>query len=166
MFGRIAKTALIAAVGFYLALVVFNNLTDYGSNYAFVHHVLAMDTTFPGNGGMWRALSSPMMAHLFYVTIIAWEAAACALLLAGAWRLWQQRRADAATFNNAKQLAIAGLTLNLLQWLVAFLAVGGEWFLMWQSSTWNASDDAGRMFAIVGIVLLFVNTRDEEQGIA
>jgi predicted small integral membrane protein len=164
MVGRIAKAALVAAVGLYLALVVFNNLTDYGSNYAFVHHVLAMDTTFPGNGGMWRALPWPWAAHALYATIIAWEAAACLLALAGAWRLWQHRRDEANAFNNAKQLAIAGLTLNLLQWLVVFLAVGGEWFLMWQSTEWNASDDAGRMFAIVGITLLFVNARDEELG--
>ena len=49
---RLAKVLLAAAVGFYLALVVFNNLTDYGSNYVFIQHVLAMDTTFPGNAGM------------------------------------------------------------------------------------------------------------------
>ena len=162
MVSRIAKAALVAAVGCYLALVVFNNLTDYGSNYAFVHHVLAMDSTFPGNGGLWRALPWPWAAHLFYMTIITWEAAAGALVMAGAWRLWQRRHDGARSFNDAKQLAIAGLTVNLLQWLFAFLAVGGEWFLMWQSEAWNASDDAGRMFAIVGIILLFVNARDEE----
>jgi predicted small integral membrane protein len=159
---RIAKTALVAAVGAYLALVVFNNLTDYGSNYAFVQHVLAMDTTFPGNGGMWRALSAPWIAHGFYVGIIAWEAAACLMALAGAWRMWHRRGDAAAVFNHTKQLAIAGLSLNLLQWLIAFIAVGGEWFLMWQSSTWNGSDAAGRMFAVVGITLLFVNAKDDE----
>ena len=40
---RLAKIALPAAVALYLAIVVFNNLTDYGSNYAFVERVLAMD---------------------------------------------------------------------------------------------------------------------------
>jgi predicted small integral membrane protein len=29
------------------------------------------------------------------------------------------------------------LTTGLLMWLVAFLDVGGEWFLMWQSKIWN-----------------------------
>jgi predicted small integral membrane protein len=159
---RIAKAALVGAVGLYLALVVFNNLTDYGSNFAFVQHVLAMDTTFPGNGGMWRALGAPWLATAFFATIIVWEAFAGVIILIGAWRMWQRRRAPAAVFNHTKQLAIAGLSLNLLQWLVAFIAVGGEWFLMWQSSTWNGSDTAGRMFAVVGIVLLFVNSKDED----
>ena len=159
---RLAKTALAAAVGLFLLFVVFNNVTDYGSNYGFVYHVLAMDTTFPGNAGMWRAITSAPVHHAFYVSIIMWEAVACALIFAGAWRLWRARDAGAATFNRAKGLAVAGLALNLLQWLVAFLTVGGEWFLMWQSQTWNGQEAAARMFMVVGVTLLFLNTRDEE----
>jgi predicted small integral membrane protein len=41
-------------------------------------------------------------------------------------------------------------------WLVAFLSVGGEWFLMWQSKTWNGQEAAFRMFTVIGIVLLLV----------
>jgi predicted small integral membrane protein len=159
--GRLSKIALLGGVALYLALVVFNNVADYGSNHAFVQHVLAMDTTFPGNAGMWRALRAPALVHAFYASIILWEVVACGLVAAGAARLWRTRRAPDAIFNAAKQLAVAGLALNLLQWLVAFIAVGGEWFLMWQSRTWNGSDTAGRMFLIAGIVLLYVSARDE-----
>ncbi|OYU98833.1 MAG: hypothetical protein CFE26_26865 [Verrucomicrobiales bacterium VVV1] len=145
-----------------MLIVVFNNLTDYGSNYGFVFHVLAMDTTFPGNAGMWRSIHSVPVYHAFYASIILWEAVACGLMFAGAWKLWQARGASAAAFNLAKGLAIAGLALNLLQWLVAFITVGGEWFLMWQSKSWNGQEAAARMFMIAGIILLFLNTRDEE----
>ena len=48
------------------------------------------------------------------------------------------------------------LTVNLLLWFGAFLLVGGEWFVMWQSETWNGQDAAFRMFAVVGLILLFV----------
>jgi predicted small integral membrane protein len=159
---RLSKIALPAAFALYLALVVFNNLTDYGSNRQFVEHVLAMDTTFPGNAGMWRALHAPWLVHAFYGSIIAWEAAACLLLAAGVGRLWRARRAPGADFDRAKKLVVAGLALNLLQWLVAFLAVGGEWFLMWQSRTWNGSDAAARMFVVGGITLLFVHASDRD----
>jgi predicted small integral membrane protein len=57
---------------------------------------------------------------------------------------------------------VAGLVLNLLLWLVAFVTVGGEWFLMWQSSQWNGLGTASRMFTIVALVVLFLNTRDDE----
>ena len=57
-------------------------------------------------------------------------------------------------------VAIAGLTVSLLQWLVAFLSVGAEWFLMWQSKTWNGQEAAFRNFAVIGIVLLLVAQPD------
>lgn len=159
---RLAKAALTAALGFFMLLVVFGNLTDYGSNYGFVSHVLAMDTTFPGNAIMWRAIHSVPVYHAFYISIILWEAAASAFLCIGAWKLWATRKSGAATFNQAKNLAVLGLTLNLLQWLVAFLAVGGEWFAMWQSRSWNGQEAAARMFVVAGIILIFLNSRDEE----
>jgi predicted small integral membrane protein len=46
---------------------------------------------------------------------------------------------------------------------VAFLSVGGEWFLMWQSKNWNGQDAAFRMFTVVGIVLLFLVQQDVEE---
>ena len=65
-------------------------------------------------------------------------------------------------FERAKSVAVAGLTLSLLMWLVAFLAVGGEWFLMWQSDSWNGQAAAFRMFTVVGIVLLLVAQRERD----
>jgi hypothetical protein len=44
--------------------------------------------------------------------------------------------------------------------LVAFLDVGGEWFLMWQSRIWNGQEEAFRMFTIVGVVFLVVVQRE------
>jgi predicted small integral membrane protein len=71
-------------------------------------------------------------------------------------------KAPAAVFRQAKNMAIAGLTLSLLMWLVAFLTIGAEWFLMWQSKTWNGQEAAFRMFAIVGIVLILLVMKDDE----
>ena len=70
---RVAKILLVAAIAFFYTLVIFNNLTDYNSNYLFVHHVLLMDTTFPGNHGMWRAIHPHPLQIAFYDGIIAWE---------------------------------------------------------------------------------------------
>ena len=43
------------------SLVVFDNITDYGSNYEFVRHVMMMDSTFPGIRGMRRAINTPLL---------------------------------------------------------------------------------------------------------
>ena len=154
---RIAQTVLVAAVALLLTLLVLNNLTDYGSNFQYVAHVLSMDTTFPDNQLKWRALTNPIFHHLFYCTLILWETTSAGLCGLGAWRLYQALRADRVSFHQAKSLAVCGLVVSMLQWLFAFLTVGGEWFVMWQSPTWNGQEAALRMFVVTGIVLLFLN---------
>jgi|GEM_PF-6437131 len=40
-----------------LLLVAFNNIVNYGDNRAFVRHVMAMDTVFPGSTQTWATRS-------------------------------------------------------------------------------------------------------------
>jgi predicted small integral membrane protein len=160
---RGAKTALVFAVAFYYSLVVFNNLSDYDSNYQFVRHVLMMDSTFAGNHAMWRGIYSPAVHTTFYVAIIVWELVTTVLCWWGGARLALAWRESAAAFQMAKGVAIAGLTAGLLLWLAAFLSVGGEWFLMWQSRTWNGQEAAFQMFAVTGIVLVLLILPEAEQ---
>jgi predicted small integral membrane protein len=157
---RTTKLLLVFAVAFFYSLVVLNNTTDYKSNFPIVRHVMMMDSTFPGNRGMWRALNQPAWHIAFYVSIIAWETLIMLLCWWGGLRLAGRLRGPATAFNQAKDVSIVALTLALLMWLVAFLSVGGEWFLMWQSKMWNAQDAASRMFTVTGIVLLLLAQPD------
>ena len=159
---RAAKMLLVFGVALFYSLVVLGNTTDYDSNYQFVRHVMMMDSTFPGNHGMWRAINSPALHTAFYLSIIAWEILTTILCWWGGLRLAKALRGTAAAFHTAKGVAIVGLTLSLLMWLVAFLGVGAEWFLMWQSKSWNGQDPAFRMFTVIGIVLLFLAQPDTE----
>jgi predicted small integral membrane protein len=163
MVTRIAKTLLLAGVALFYTLVVFNNLTDFDSNYRFVRHVLSMDTTFPGNHGLWRALASPSWHLAFYIGIIAWEIATTILLWWGFVHLLRAIRLAAMDFNAAKRTPVIALTLSLLMWLIAFLVVGGEWFMMWQSQVWNGQEAAFRNFVVVGLVLLFLMQPESDQ---
>ncbi len=151
---RVSKMLLLAAMGFFFTLVVFNNTTDFDSNYQFVRHVLMMDSTFPGNRGMWRAIDAPWVHVAFYLSIIGWEIVNAALCWWGAVALLKTLRGTAAEFHAAKSVGVVALTSGMLQWFIAFLCVGAEWFLMWQSKTWNGQEAAFRMFAVEGIVLV------------
>ncbi|WP_263357511.1 DUF2165 family protein [Acidicapsa ligni] len=162
MITRIAKIVLIAAVAFFYTLVVLNNTTDFDSNYQFVRHVLSMDSTFPGNHGMWRALLNPAWHLAFYFSIIAWEIVTMILLWIGVVALVRAVRRPVADFSMAKRISILALTLGMLMWLVAFLTVGAEWFLMWQSHLWNGQEAAIRMFIVLGLILLIVLQPDHE----
>jgi predicted small integral membrane protein len=153
---RTIKSALVFGVAIFYSFVVFNNVTDYNSNYQFERHVMMMDSTFPGNHGMWRAINTPLWHTAFYVSIIAWETLTMILCWWGGLLMVRALRGTVSAFNHAKRVSFVALALSLTMWLVVFLSVGGEWFLMWQSKSWNGQEAAFRMFTVVGIVLLVV----------
>ena len=159
---RLVKTAMVASCALLPLLAAFNNLVDYGSNYTFVRHTLSMDTTFPGNALIGRAINSAAVATVAYWLIIAAEATTGVLLALGSLRLALALRAPAADFNAAKNVAVLGFGLAFLIWFTGFMVVGGEWFAMWQSKDWNAIPSAFRFVVVVTMVAIFLVQRDEE----
>jgi predicted small integral membrane protein len=159
---RAAKVAVVAAFALHASLVAFGNITDYGTNFTFVRHVMSMDTIFPNSTITWRAISSEPLHHAAYALIIATEVAVALLCWIGAWRLLRAVLAEARVFNRAKSFAVAGFALGLLLWQVGFITVAGEWFGMWMSQQWNGIDSAFRIVAILLGGLIFVALRDGE----
>lgn len=156
-------SAVVTAVtALYLLLVVFGNITDYETNRAFVEHVFAMDTTFQSPNTMWRAITSPALVTIAYVLIIVWEAVT-ALVLAAAFVAWLRVLFGGREATTARQLSSAGLVMQLLLFGGGFIAIGGEWFVMWQSKSWNGLQPALQNFTIAGIslVLVYVSSREK-----
>lgn len=152
---RLSKTLLVLAAAFHWTIVVFNNLVDHPTNLTFVQHVLSMDAVVEANRGSWRAIHSPLVQHAFYWLIILTEATAMSLLWWGGVNLLRNLKTDA--FGAAKERAVQGLTLVLLLFFSGFTTVGGEWFMMWQSGPWDGLDAAARLFAIHGLILLWLS---------
>ncbi|WP_107082689.1 DUF2165 domain-containing protein [Streptomyces resistomycificus] len=144
----LAATLLTGTVALYMALVAFGNITDFGTNQQFVQHVLAMDTTFKDDDLMWRAVTSKGLQDAAYVAIIVWETVAALVLVYGTW-LWA--RGDRA---GARRFSTYGLLMVMLLFGAGFIAIGGEWFAMWQSGDWNGLDAATRAFLFSGVVLI------------
>jgi predicted small integral membrane protein len=158
---RMVKAALVAAIALLASLVAFGNLTDYGTNFAFVQHVMSMDTIYPFSTIRYRAISAPALHHAAYALIITAEAITAVLCWIGAVQLVLQIRADAGVFNRAKTFAIAGLAAGFLLWQVGFISIGGEWFGMWQSQQWNGVPSAFRFVMTIIAVLIFVALPDQ-----
>jgi len=157
---RYSKMLLAAALGALLLLVAINNVTDYDTNYQIVSHVMSMDGVPAGSPLEWRAVSSATSHRALYASIIVIEFAAAALILAGVWRLLLMRKADAAQFNAAKDIAIGGIALAVGLYLFGFMAVGGEWFQMWRSGT-DLQQAAFRFIGCASLVMLFLVQRDD-----
>ncbi|MBD3360249.1 DUF2165 family protein [Candidatus Peregrinibacteria bacterium] len=158
---RFAKIVLLGISAVYFTLVVLGNLTDYGTNYEFVKHVMRMDDTFMDPDLMWRSVDSEIWYHIFYWIIIITEIVAAVLLWIGFVKLFSKMKANSQTFNNAKSCGLLGLIVGLILWFLYFMTIGGEWFSMWQSETWNGLDAAGRMFFETGISFIIVMLEDK-----
>ncbi|MEV4439362.1 DUF2165 domain-containing protein [Streptomyces sp. NPDC049577] len=152
----VAAAVLTATVALYLVFVVFGNVTDFGTNRDFVRHVLAMDTTFGDPDLMWRAITSTALQDLAYVAIIVWEALTAAVLVLATARWLRALRAPTG-YGGARRTTTLGLLMFMLLFGVGFLAIGGEWFAMWQSSHWNGVEAAVRNLLLAGVVLVVVH---------
>lgn len=162
MVWRLSKIVMCLCLAAFAFLVAFGNITDYGSNFAFVQHVLSMDTTFPGNAIMYRAITNPTLWSIGYWLIIFGEALTCLLFAIAAWKLWQARNGSALQFNDAKSFVPVAVTMGFLVWFFGFMVVGGEWFGMWQSSTWNGQEAAFKFYMTMLAVLIYVNQPDRD----
>src|SRR5262245_45397707 len=99
---RVMKALLVAAIGALGVVVGYDNLVDYDANWAFVQHVLSMDTVFPDNATRAsRAITNVTLQRIAYGAIIAAEWAFGLLCLVGGWRLFRARR-DRRAFIAAK----------------------------------------------------------------
>jgi predicted small integral membrane protein len=125
-----------------------------------VRHVLSMDSIFPDSTLRWRAITTPMLWHGAYWLIILGEALTCAAYVAGTVALLRNLRAAGAVFDRAKRHVHIATALGFLVWFTAFMAIGGEWFAMWQSKDWNGQQAAFRFYMTVLGVGIFVALND------
>jgi len=132
---RLSKVVLTAGIALWTFLVAFGNITDYQTNWAFVQHVMSMDTIFPGSTIAWRALTAPGVQTAAYLVIIAAECLTFFAFFVATIAMVRKLGAPDIAFRRAKSLVAIGVTIAVALWLVGFMAVGGEWFAMWQSST-------------------------------
>jgi predicted small integral membrane protein len=166
----VAAGTVVAINAVYIGLVAFGNITDYDTNEAFVHHVLAMDTiNFGGKPGenldpdvMWRAMKSPALQTASYIGIIAWECLTTAVLgvATGAWLLARRHR----SFDVARRLSTLGLLMLLALFMGGFITLGGEWFQMWRSAAWNGLEPAFRNSVLVALGLVLCHLPSPDWG--
>lgn len=158
---RVLKALMVASVGVWALLIAVDNVIDYDSNWQFIRHVLSMDTVFPDNALKYRAITNPTLQAVGYWLIIATEFVMGLLCLGGAWRLLLAR-GTRTEFIAAKPMAACGLVIVFLLYFVGFVVIGGEWFSMWQSATWNGQSKAVMFLTCAALVLIVLLIREED----
>ena len=166
----VAAASLVIVNALYIFLVALGNITDYDTNFAFVQHVLAMDTTnFGGDPGtgldpdvMWRAITDPVIWNIGYIGVIVWESLTALVLIAASVQFF--RGFAGKGFASARTLSTIGLVMIILLFVGGFITIGGEWFQMWRSSSWNGLDPAFRNSVIAGIGLVLLHLPSKAWG--
>lgn len=154
---RLVITILILTAGLWHLIISFTNLTDYGTNFEFVRHVLSMDTIFPNSKVAYRSLPQSWIHHVCYWMIIILESTIAILLLVAGYRMNQNLKANGIDFENAKSKAYVGISLGMILWFLSFTVVGAEWFSMWQSTAWNATETAkSNLLIMIGIYVSLI----------
>jgi len=146
----------------YIVLVALGNITDFGTNQAFVRHVLTMDTTNLGGkigtgldpNVTWRAVTAVPLQDVGYVCIIAWESLA-GLVLSAATVAWFADRGTC--YSRARALSTVGLLMIVVLFFGGFVDVGGEWFQMWRSTSWNGLDTAFHDVVLAALPLILIH---------
>lgn len=158
---RQIRIGISIAFTFYMLMVCFNNITDYGSNFIFVSKVAEMEDVFSREQTGWRSISNSTLHHVIYLVIILSELCIAALLLLGSVKMIRSYRLSAESFQASKNLTITGLASAMLVFFVFFITLAGEWFLMWQSEQWNAQQTAFSLSTVFFLALIFMN-QDEK----
>jgi predicted small integral membrane protein len=160
-----AVAVLVAANALYILLVAVGNITDYGTNFAFVQHVLSMDTTnFGATPGsdldpdvMWRSITDPTVWNIAYIGVIVWESLAAIVLVVAAVA-WLRAFVTGGTFDQARALSSIGLVMIIVLFFGGFIAAGGEWFQMWRSTAWNGLEPAFRNSVLAALTLVLIHS--------
>ena len=159
---RRLKILMIGGLALLCGFIVAGNIHDPGSNLLFVQHVFSMDTIIPVSAMADHAIPVPLLWRIGFWLIVIGEGLTAALFALGALELLRARKSKAQDFHQAKRFVFVGAGCGFLVWFIGFLAVGGEWFAMWQSQVWNGQQPAFRIFASILLVLIFVAQPDAE----
>jgi predicted small integral membrane protein len=158
---RWIKIGFGISIGLYMMLVCINNITDYGTNFQFVSKVSAMEDVFSRDKNGWRSVNNFFLQHMFYVIIIVWEILITMLVGTGVRKMIGKIGANTADFTSSGKWLRTGLFLGVILWFTIFVSLGGEWFLMWQSKTWNGQQTAFLLTICFMLFLMHQNQQDD-----
>lgn len=119
---RLLITILVA---FMFTMIVFNNITDYSTNFSLVEMLLKMED-IQTTKTFWRAIKTPFFQHAIYQLIILVEALVSLVCWVGAYMMLKGNP-------RGRKIATLGISLGFALFMFAFVTLAGEWFYLWDT---------------------------------
>ncbi|MBT8115611.1 MAG: DUF2165 domain-containing protein [Arenicella sp.] len=159
---RIIKILLVVCVALWGFLGASENIMDWEGTMDAVGAAASM-ATFDGGSESWKASSNPAVIWMGALMIMLSKLAAAGLCSRGAVQMWGARHGDAASFQQAKNYALAGFGLAMIMLFGGFIVIGETWFEMWRSDALRdlSLQSAFRYGGMITLIALFVGSRDD-----
>jgi len=159
---RLLKSFVVLAAALLCIFYATNNVVNLNNMYGALAYVLGNQdhTVYPTAFG--PAVTFGPLIWVAVVIVLIGEYGAGLLALKGSWDMFRARGKSADAFQKSKSTALVACLVGLLTWFGLFMAIGGAYFQMWQTTVGQGSQgDAFRFAAMLGIIFLIVQSRDE-----
>jgi len=142
----------------------FGNLIDWSSGTIVAVNSATSMTFFDGGAESWKATTNPVIVWLGAIFIASSKVASAVLCTIGALRMWGARDSQSDTFNQAKQIALAGCGIAVIMLFGVFIVIGESWFELWRSDMMRGMvlESAFRYAAMIMLIAIFVSLQDEK----
>lgn len=142
------KIVLSLTTAVVMSIVVLNNLQDKHNGLTYTAHTLNM-TYVPDGPLKYRSINDRRYVIGAYTIVVIWEALIALMAAVGALLMCMKRSAGLS-------LAKLAHMLGALLFFGAFRGIAGQWFMMWQSGSFNGLPDAHRMLQWMLAVLVLL----------
>jgi len=134
---RIVKIMLMFSVGLWGVFGALSNILDFSGGLEQVKFVLSMAGAKDAAGIGWKAVHSDLLANLAFAVVYLSKLLTGLLCFYCALRLLAARKADAATFEAAKQPGILGCGISIVMLFLGFVVLAGVYFEYWRVPTYG-----------------------------
>lgn len=162
---RYLKMAFALTAGLQAIIWFGNNILNWETAQGAVAYALSQADHEGGYGNhLLPPITSPLVATLILLVVLAGEGSAGVLALWGAVRLWQSRNANAEVFTSAKRFAVLGSGIAFLVWFLLFAVLGGALLQMGQAPGLRPALDGAFKFAAYSVFTLIYLSLSEPES--
>jgi predicted small integral membrane protein len=154
---RILKSCLVLTVGANALICALQNIANLDEARGALAYVISGAGQETYKHTLFFYSSSPALAWLALAIVLAGEFAVAVFGIKGAWDLFVARNGTTKQFQAAKTAGLYAGALALLTWFGLFLAIGANFFQMWQTPMGSNSQDHAFQFAAISVLtILFI----------
>lgn len=159
---RLTKILLVLAVAAWGFNGALHNILDWGATLGAVGAVTSM-VTIEGGADKWQSVSHPILTWLGALFICGSKILTALLCTAGAFSMWQARKATDLAFGESKRAALAGCGVAMFMLFGGFVVVADGFFEVWNSPVMRdpVLGSAFRYGAMITLIALFVGATDD-----